>query len=192
MNPCKTTYFYMHVPVYVCIDLIFIILLGCRNDNTFVKVEYVRHTQGANVSCIFQDHQDTSQKSCSIKYGPCGGKLSCTVETTSVDDSSSSIILLTLNPQDQYVGETFCYTITASNTTYAVIVEGQIGERLILFSSLIAVCVHVCIILWTNNSNFYTHILGIILKCHQAKFDVDLTICNKLFKLPPKCTPVKR
>ena len=88
-------------------------------------MEYVRHTQGVNFSCTFQDRQDTSQKSCSIRYGPCRGKLSDTAETTSANESPG-IILLMLNPQ--LIGQTFCYIVTASNTTYTVIVEGQVGE----------------------------------------------------------------
>ena len=85
----------------------------------------VQHAQGVNVSCTFQDRQDTSQKSCSIRYGPCSGKQSHTVDQMSVDESPN---IITVMLKSQVIGQTICYTISATNTTYAVIVEGQIGE----------------------------------------------------------------
>ena len=106
------------------------IVLGCKLDNSFVKVEYFRGSGGVNISCIFQDNQDNSSKSCIIRYGLCGQnafRMYNTVQAIS-NPESVNIVTLQLTLDSQLSNRTFCYNITASNDTFTVIVEGQISK----------------------------------------------------------------
>ena len=99
--------------------------IGCKS---FVKIEY--DSNNVTLHCVFTNSQSNvsdSVRSCSVRYGKCGpgGELLSTMSTLS-NESSNNIILLQL--KRQYVEGGFCYTITANNGTYTIIVEGRIGK----------------------------------------------------------------
>ena len=98
---------------------------GCSNE--FVRVKYDSAT--STISCNFLNQFDTSEKVCRIHYGVCDEII---VETTSASDTSDSVTLKLriLN------SASYCYSLTASNDSYTVTVEGQIG--------IMSHCVYIC------------------------------------------------
>ena len=88
-------------------------------------------TKDKTVLCTFLNPLDTSQKSCSVRYGQCGQELSRRMESESRDGGSNNVISFKLNIEGN--DQTLCYAITASNSTYTIIVEGQIGEYILKY-----------------------------------------------------------
>jgi hypothetical protein len=72
----------------------------------------------STITCTFLNQLDTSLKSCSVRYGLCDQQQIKTAQ----ENSSSSKIILSLESQNS-----FCYTVIARNSTFAVAVQGSVA-----------------------------------------------------------------
>ena len=84
-------------------------------------VENNLHGSTPTIVCIFLDRANQSENinyTCSIRYGPCGKEANQTVFT--VDSSSRVTLRLATGLSGCYM-----YTVTASNTSHKVMVEGS-------------------------------------------------------------------
>ena len=89
----------------------------CMND--FMQVVY-RDT--STISCIFLNQSDTSKKTCCVTYRRCDQKKPGNTPITNCSrDSSYNIHLEVADYSSQNY---YCYTVTASNDTHTVKVEG--------------------------------------------------------------------
>ena len=67
---------------------------------------------------------DTSIKSCNVTYGPCGQGQTQSVHGSSTSASPNTVTLEIIVPHDSY-----CYTVTASNDSFTVAVDGRIQSK---------------------------------------------------------------
>ena len=74
----------------------------------------------STLTCIFLNSNDTSEKSCNVRYGQCGQEM----RTVSGYSSNNSV---TVSLQLSTVYISVCYIVTASNGSFTVIVEGIAG-----------------------------------------------------------------
>ena len=86
-------------------------------SNMFVRVLYRENSMGSSITCEFLNQSDASEKTCCVTYGPCDqpdlrSRLTCNKDT-------SYNIQLEVADRSRY-----CYTITASNKSHIVKVEG--------------------------------------------------------------------
>ena len=102
---CMCVCVYVFVHVSVCFEY----STGCTNQ--FVKVEY--DLTSSTITCVFQS---SAENSCCIKYGQCHQKLNLTAEGNS---TTNKVMLQIKSDRSE------CYTVTASNGTFAVMVEGS-------------------------------------------------------------------
>ena len=79
--------------------------------NQFVKVEY--DLTSSTITCVFQS---SAENSCHVKYGQCHQKLNLTAERNS---TTNKVTLQIKSDRSE------CYAVTASNGTFAVMVEGS-------------------------------------------------------------------
>ena len=84
-------------------------------------VEY--NNQEATFSCIFNDRNDRTKKSCLITYGQCGN-LTNKAEAMSTEESPGKVVL-NLIPKPPMP---FCYSITATNSMQTIIMEGHVDK----------------------------------------------------------------
>ena len=87
--------------------------------NNFVQAQYIEVTTGPAISCTFLNSSDTSEKNCCVTHGRCDekgleGVLECRKDPPynipfEISDRSS---------------QRYCYTVTASNGSHTVKVEG--------------------------------------------------------------------
>ena len=86
-------------------------------NNQFVSVDY--DPKYMNITCTFINELDISPKSCRVEYGTCDQE---TYVTEGNATDGHVVILLNssvTNPMN------FCYTVTASNATFMVMVKGE-------------------------------------------------------------------
>lgn len=78
-------------------------------------------SDGSTVTCNFRGLQGShSEKSCRIEYGQCEHHLSLTAQGTTTADSPNTVeVNLLVSIED-----THCYHITASNSTFTVVLNG--------------------------------------------------------------------
>lgn len=94
--------------------------IDCRNQLVQV-VEHNLHGSTPAIICIFLDSASQSEiinYTCSIIYGPCGKEANRAGST--VDSSNLVTLRLATGLSGCYM-----YTVTASNTTHVVMVEGS-------------------------------------------------------------------
>lgn len=96
------------------------IIVECTNQ--FVEVQYDSAT--STISCVFLNELDTSEKSCSIRYGLCGQEQT----EMPADNTTTSSVILNLDLTSIDTSRMYCYSITARNRTYTVIVDGRISK----------------------------------------------------------------
>ena len=90
-------------------------LTECTNN--FVQVVYRETSSVSIISCEFLNQSDTSEKTCCATYKSCNKKEPGNTQTCDRDSP--------YNIQLEVVDESYdCYTVTASNDTYTVKVEG--------------------------------------------------------------------
>ena len=97
-----------------------VIIVECTNQ--FVEVQYDSAT--STISCVFINELDTSEKSCSIWYGVCDQEQT----EMAADNTTTSSVMLNLDLTNTGSNLMYCYSITARNGTYTVIVDGRIGK----------------------------------------------------------------
>lgn len=98
-----------------------IIIVECTN--LFVEVQYYDSATSI-ILCVFLNELDTSEKSCSIQYGLCGQEQT----EMAADNTTTSSVMLNLDLTNTGSNLMYCYSITARNGTYTVIVDGRIGK----------------------------------------------------------------
>ena len=95
--------------------------IGCTNNFVTIKL----NRAASAISCIFIDELDTSEKSCSVVYGLCNEAQMKLAALSPNTTSSSATLDLILSDSSA----TYCYNLTASNSTYEIMVEGRIGKQ---------------------------------------------------------------
>ena len=81
---------------------------------------FVRVSHGTNrIICTFMNQQDMSIKSCNVSYAQCGQQQ--TQLAYSVESAFQLVVDLKLADPIKY-----CYNVTASNSTFSVLIEGSI------------------------------------------------------------------
>ena len=116
-----------------------LLLIGCFNR--FVKIEYISTT--FTIICAFKNPLDTSEKSCSVQYWRCDQILTNTNVISA--STSSSNISLSLNRLSVSGDAPYCYNVTASNSSFVVIIEGMLGI-LLCSAYLYSVSLHIGLI----------------------------------------------
>ena len=81
------------------------------------------------VTCIFHEQTETCEKYCSIEYGPSGENRkpqNWRKFTTNTTTSGNVVHLFpSLNKSEPFQPqEEYCFTVTASNGTFTVLIEG--------------------------------------------------------------------
>lgn len=74
-----------------------------------------------SINCTFLNQQDTSEKQCNITYGQCLQSEKQSAQGSATGLMKSIILPLSLDGHTQ-----LCYSVTASNDTYTVVVEGSL------------------------------------------------------------------
>ena len=78
------------------------------------------------VTCLFHQQTENCEKYCSIEYGP--SRENCKPRNPrkfANRSASSNVVLFTLNDSEQFQPqEEYCFTVTASNGTFTVLIEG--------------------------------------------------------------------
>jgi glycopeptide antibiotics resistance protein len=80
------------------------------------------------VTCFFHQQTENGEKYCSIEYGP--SRENCKSHnwikfTTNTSTSGNVVLLIPLNDSEQFQPrEEYCFTVTASNGTFTVLIEG--------------------------------------------------------------------
>ena len=87
--------------------------------NKFVRAEYIQTTYESTISCIFLNPYDTSEKTCCVTHEGCDKNGPENVQECKTDPPYN----IQLEVSD-CSSQRYCYTVTASNGTYAVKVEG--------------------------------------------------------------------
>ena len=93
------------------------------NTNKFVEIRFDPET--TSIFCTFPNQEDTSDKQCSIVYVDCQRRTishSKQSNTTNVVVNSLQIKLVFDNSKQA----TYCYIVTAGNTTHSIRVAGQL------------------------------------------------------------------
>ena len=93
-------------------------LLSAECTNRFVEVLY--SDAPLIITCKFLNQLDSSEKSCSFHFGLCD---QTPKETTSGNTKTDSVTLYPSRPRAE---NSFC--VTASNNSYSIRVEGEIGK----------------------------------------------------------------
>ena len=88
--------------------------------NDFVQVVHKETSSESTISCAFQNQSDTSDKKCCVTHQLCDQQESQKFNKCN-NDSPYNIQLKALSHSSQR----YCYTVTASNDTYTVKVEGN-------------------------------------------------------------------
>ena len=88
--------------------------------NNFVQVMYKEATSESSISCIFLNQSDTSEKTCCITHRLCDQMGPESNVQVCSRNSPYSIQLKVSDHSSQH----YCYTVTASNNTHTVKVEG--------------------------------------------------------------------
>ena len=89
-------------------------------------VKYGAVASTTRVSCIFLNKSDTSNKTCSVRYGQCDEKFDDFAHEQETSSNDTIHVDLMLHE----ITEQYCYIVTASNDTVTFIVEGRIvGEQ---------------------------------------------------------------
>jgi hypothetical protein len=80
------------------------------------------------VTCSFHQQTESSEKYCSIEYVPSRENCKSQNErkfTTNTSSSGNVVLLFPLNGSEQFQPrEGYCFTITASNGTFTILIEG--------------------------------------------------------------------
>ena len=84
--------------------------------NNFVQVMY---RENSTISCVFLNQSDTSEKECCVTYGLCDRREAQHKNTPTCNRNSPYNIQLEVADRSRY-----CYTITASNESHTVKLEG--------------------------------------------------------------------
>ena len=80
------------------------------------------------VTCIFHQQTENCEKYCSIEYGL--SRENCKSQnqrkfTTNTTTSGSAVLLFPFNDSEHFQPrEEYCFTVTASNGTFTVLIEG--------------------------------------------------------------------
>ena len=93
------------------------------STNNFVEVRYDPET--TSIFCTFPNQEDTSDKQCSVAYVDCQRRTisqSKQSNTTNVVVNSLQIKLMFDNSNPA----TYCYIVTAGNTTHSIRVAGRL------------------------------------------------------------------
>ena len=85
---------------------------------------------GSSISCVFLNQSDASEKTCCVTYGPCDQPHRRSGQACSKDTSYN--IQLEVADQSRY-----CYTVTASNKSHTVKVEGTFTLGIIISNCII-------------------------------------------------------
>ncbi len=90
----------------------------------------------SSISCVFLNRSDTSEKTCCVTFRPCDQREPGNTQICNDTRDSSYVIHLKVDGHSSN-----CYTVTASNDTYSMKVEGAfilgIVISLSLFSSIL-------------------------------------------------------
>lgn len=95
------------------------------NTNNFVIVTYDK--DAISIICTFLNQQDTTVKSCSIKYVQCQQKFTSTPKQLSAMNTTvpnTLQVILTFDDSDE---ARYCYDVEASNSSYTVHVDGTLN-----------------------------------------------------------------
>ena len=123
--------------MYICIHFgtlrnyasFMLTILECTNRSVDVRYD----SSDSTISCAFLNQTDTSIKSCSVNYGPCGQQQSQTTVSGMSTVASPNTVTLSIKPRG-----TFCYTVSASNRDFTIEIDGRISitqsKQLISFS----------------------------------------------------------
>ena len=80
------------------------------------------------ITCFFHQQTENCEKYCSIEYGP--SRENCKSQnqrkfTTNTTTSGNIVLLFPLNDSEQFQPqEEYCFTVTASNGIFTVLIEG--------------------------------------------------------------------
>ena len=100
--------------------------------NSFVQVEYEETSSVSTISCTFVNVSDTSEKTCCVSHRLCDqNQPDNTPGPVCSIDSPYSIQL----EVSRHLTQTYCYTVTASNDTYTINVEGTFILGIIIIIS---------------------------------------------------------
>ena len=87
--------------------------------NNFVKVQYTEATYESAISCTFLNQSDTSEKTCCATHGRCDESGPESIQECKADSPYN----IPLEISDRSI-QRYCYTVTASNGSHTVKVEG--------------------------------------------------------------------
>ena len=93
-------------------------ITGCTNE--YVKVIYDSTT--STIFCTFLNELDTTEKSCSIKYGLCNQELVNSTQGFSTTKTPNSVSLKLTDLSDGV----YCYVVSASSDNIAINVKGSV------------------------------------------------------------------
>jgi hypothetical protein len=105
---------YMYIYRILCADSHF---AECTNN--FVRTEYTEFASESAISCIFLNPLDTSEKTCCVTHGRCDKNGPKRVQKCRIDPPYN----IPLEISDHSI-QRYCYTVTASNDSHTVKVEG--------------------------------------------------------------------
>ena len=75
------------------------------------------------ITCIFENRQDTTEKSCIVEYGPCEEPVN---QIAQANSTLADPYLVKIQLDSEL--SSYCYTVNASNSTFTVFIEGNITK----------------------------------------------------------------
>jgi hypothetical protein len=97
-----------------------IYIIECTNQ--FVEIGYNSAT--STITCVFLNELDTSEKSCSIRYGVCDQEKT----EMATGNTTTGSVILDLDLTNTGSSSVYCYSVIARNRTHTVMVDGRIGR----------------------------------------------------------------
>ena len=101
--------------------------LGCLNTFVQVEVDTSEIECSYTITCVFLNQLDATVKSCSVTYGPCQQETTKNVTSDPTDGDTVSVMVQELENCNSST-RALCYTVTATNGSYTIEVEGRFGE----------------------------------------------------------------
>jgi hypothetical protein len=100
------------------VSLFTLIFAECINK--FVRAEYIDAISESAISCIFLNLSDTSEKTCCVTHEICDERGPESVQECRTDPPYKISLEISDRSNQRY-----CYTVTASNDSHTVKVEGN-------------------------------------------------------------------
>ena len=97
----------------------FIIITGCTNEFITVDIDSTTST----LTCLFQNKQNTVEKTCSVEYSLCNQDTVFTSEGNSTVEFPDRVVLKINLPSGS---DCYMYTVHANDSTNTVMVEGSV------------------------------------------------------------------